>query len=815
MFRNTLFLLMLVMTIFLGTFLIGCSCSDDDDPSTSSGQADDDDDDTADDDDDDDDDYDDDDDDDDYTERLMVGVASGYLDAPIGISMGGFGARIGPKTPYNQLMGGSEGYRDRPNVKVVALHMRDRRIIIVKAAIAWPSGSMRTQIVNIVKDRTGRNIDRSLILNGTHTHSGPARFFVSPDIVGLIGMDTYDQDLTDRISNSFAEIIIQAMENMEPGKIGFGYRENFDPGYIYANDRRCENGPVDFMENRLWTGLVERDNGEDLAVLVGAAMHGVLYNKTFMTGDAPDGIERGIEAGYDYPVVAMYIQGSAGDASPKTSSPLGHNKDQNVQWRGWSIAKMIREIHEGITTESTPDLNIITKRYRHDRETLGYQPGEFGFHNFRGEFQEYEVGALLCAVLANPNHDSIVDCDDPSTSLQDGYLGCVVDLGWSIFGDQIEYFRQSPITVAQIGDHYFYTVPGELTAHLAVDIRTEIANTLGVDFEKINSIGYGQNYIFYLTQDWDWMQGGFEVEGSLFGWRMGRWLTEEIPQMASLLPLGDPGPYDDPEPMLYYEEPDPVEPEISENLGVVQVQPLAVNSRFDTVHFEWHGGHPGVDMFTVTLQKEQGSQFIDVTKPNGTPYDEKGWEMFVMLEPTPAYRGTIGRDSRDFLYILDWETNWNDPSGTLRFKVEGTAKTASGIGPYVIFSEPFELDPVESVELSNLTAVVNGTNLDIQVDGAYPPNISGWRLRSPFSGGSNLAIVSAGVVNAIISVTGFPDEICELTFNEDTLKLEGSIPITHTGMEHTISIEAQAFDDGFENTNGVDAGPFVISVPLD
>ncbi|MHA1569185.1 MAG: hypothetical protein ACTSXZ_06930, partial [Alphaproteobacteria bacterium] len=654
-----------------------------------------------------------------YVERLWAGASAGYLDAPIGISMGGYGARLGPITPYNHMMGGSNGYHDRPNAKAVALHMHDTWLVILKASLPWPTETMRTMIVDMVEDSTGMNLDRTLIFSGTHTHSGPARYFAVPDITGLIGMDTYDQELTERMAVSLAECIIEAMDNAEPAKIGFGYRENFDPNYIYAHDRRCENGPGDFMENRLWVGYVESDEGDALAVLTGMAMHGTLFNTPVMTGDAPDGVERGLEALFDHPVPALYIQGSAGDASPAGGSPLGHPKQQNVQLRGYMIAQMAEEIIADMILDAEPELKVITKRYTHDRETLGYQPGEFGYVNpFNQEFVEFEIGALECAVFPNGQMGSIVDCDNPDTTLKDGYLGCLVNLGWPIFADHINTFRQSPITVAQIGDTYFYTTPGELTAHLAVDIREAIADALDIDFEQINSIGYGQNYLFYLTQDWDWWQGGFEVEGSLFGWRMGRWLTEEIPQLALLLNEDDPGPFDDPAPSFYYEDDAEVEPEISENLGVVETQPPAVASIFDTIQFAWHGGHPGVDMFTVTVQRLEGDGYVDCTHANGSLYDDKGWEMRLTLEETPKYRGTLDLDSRDFLYILDWETNWDDPNGTLRLKVEGTAKTAGGLEPYTVYSESFELQTVDSVELSDLSANVDENELIITVSAA-------------------------------------------------------------------------------------------------
>ncbi|MCP4711861.1 MAG: hypothetical protein GY869_24845, partial [Planctomycetes bacterium] len=203
----------------------------------------------------------------------------------------------------------------------------------------------------------------------------------------------------------------------------------------------------------------------------------------------------------------MFLQGSSGDSSPQ-GGYLGHTTDQRPPMLGHMVSSLVKQIQEDIDTDDEPELNIITRRYKHDRETLGYEDGEFGFFDLSGRFNEFEIGALECAVIPNESMGSIVDCDNPATTLVDGYLGCLVNLKWGFFVNEMPYLTQSPISVAQIGDNYFFTSPGELTAHLAVDIREAIADALDVDFENINSMGYTQNYLFYLTQDWDWMQGG-------------------------------------------------------------------------------------------------------------------------------------------------------------------------------------------------------------------------------------------------------------------------------------------------------------------
>jgi len=786
------FLLLLLATAFVAGF--GCGQDDDDDSGDDDAAADDDDD-SADDDSTDD--------DDDDGDVLLAGVADDYLDVPIGLPMGGFGMRVGPKSPYSQMMGGTSGYLDRPNVKTLVLQRGGRRIVIAKGTLPWVTESLRTQVVELVLAQTGIDLDRTLIFIGTHTHSGPSRFMAAPTIMGVAGMDIYHQAIVDRLAASVAETIVAALDDLQPAKIGFGYREPFDPDYLLTADRRCNDGPGDFKENRLWVGRVENSDGEPLAVLVGMAMHGVIYGYADfqMTGDAPDAVERAVEKLYDRPVTAIYVQGSAGDQVPQMWGYLGHRRAQINDWIGYSVAQIVHEVEQTIVTQAQPELKIITQRYTHDRETLGYQPGEFGAYNLAGDFQEYQRGAMLCGTLPSKLHGSIADCDAPDTTLVDGYLGCLIDLNWPIFAGYVELFQQSPVSVAQIGDQYFFTVPGEPLAHLAVDIRERMAEALDVDVSRTNTIGYAQNYIFYIPQDWNWWQGGGETEGSLFGWRMGPWLTDEIGRLALRLGNDDLTPVPDPAPKLYYQDDEPFTAELSERGGEMAVQPKASYRRLQTVKVAWHGGHPEVDRFTVTLQRLEGDAFVDVLRSNGAPYTEKGWEMSVHLDADPSFMWQHQAQSRDFVYTVDWETMWDDPAGTLRFAVNGLVQTDQGVQAYTVYSDAFELQPTDEVTLDALSAQQAGEAWIIRATAAYPPDpVGARRMRSPWAGGGHPAVVSGGAATAVVEWSDTTTDECSLTYDAGTHALIGQLPQRKADIT-AVRIAAGAFDDGYGNTN--------------
>lgn len=740
---------------------------------------------------------------------LEAGVAVARLDVPIGVSMGGYGLRAGPRTQYSELLGGSDGYYDWPGVKVLSLKVGDERLVIAKGSICMAFESMRTQIVSQVLDRTGIDLDRSLVLNGTHTHSGPARFMPGPDILGLLSMDAYHQEIADRVAGSFTGAIVEALASAVPARIGFGWREPFDPEEVLVMDRRCHNGPGSFKEDRLLVGHVETEDGETMAVLVSMAVHGTHFNETSMTGDVPDGIERWIEASYDRPVTAIFLQGAAGDVNPCDTSPFGHTKRQMVDWIGFHVSLAVAEIVETIETDGTPALEVATRRIAFDRETLGYQPGEFG-QVLGGKFREYEIGAFQCGVIKHPLQGSVADCDDPETSLVDGYLGCLINLSWPVFEPYVPYYRQVSLTAARIGDQVFFTMPGEITGHLALGTRESIARALAVDIERVNTIGYANSYLFYLTQDWDWMQGGYETEMSLFGPRFGPFLLAEATALAKRLDAPGQDPADSVPPVVYIRDSTPVEPERSEGLGDVVEQPAAVLHRFDTVRFAWLGGHPGVDAFRVRLQHMERDGFADVLRPNGQAYDDAGWETKITHLPNPAYGGAPEMESRAFVYLLEWETSFDDPAGELRFHVEGKAVTEAGLVDYELVSNPFEIAPFGNIRLSGLSAEAGEGMIEIRVDAAYPRDSLGRRMRSPLGGGARPGPVVHGSAEAMVVSTGHEPAFCELVFDTHLGGFFGRTPILEAGARHRITIIPGGFDDGWGNTDDSGDGPVTL-----
>ncbi|HPM77702.1 MAG TPA: hypothetical protein PK961_11460, partial [bacterium] len=201
------------------------------------------------------------------------------------------------------------------------------------------------------------------------------------------------------------------------------------------------------------------------------------------------------------------------------------------------------------------------------------------------------------------------------------------------------------------------------------------------------------------------------------------------------------------------------------------------------------------------LQRLEDGSFVDVLRPNGTLYTEKGWEMAVRLKADPSFARHHQTQSRDFVYTVDWETMWNDPVGTLRFAVNGFRQTEQGVQPYTVFSEPFELQPTDEVTLADLSAQQAGEAWIIRAMAAYPPDpVGARRMRSPWAGGGHPAIVSGGAATAIVAWSDATTVECPLTYDDATHTLIGRLPQRKASIV-AVRIAAGAFDDGHGNTN--------------
>jgi len=184
-----------------------------------------------------------------------------------------------------------------------------------------------------------------VILNSSHTHSGPALKNSLPDVYPVNNSQQKRIDLyTEKLTGQIVELVGEALNNMqtvniyaENGVTRFQInRRNNDAATL--DSRTDLNGPNDYAVPVI---KVEKKNGDLLAVAFGYACHPTVLSIYHFSGDYPGFAQ--IELEKSYPgVTAMFFQGAGADQNPlpRRTIPLAEQYGKEL------AAAVERVLHE-------------------------------------------------------------------------------------------------------------------------------------------------------------------------------------------------------------------------------------------------------------------------------------------------------------------------------------------------------------------------------------------------------------------------------------------------------------------------------------
>ncbi|MCK6549534.1 neutral/alkaline non-lysosomal ceramidase N-terminal domain-containing protein [Myxococcota bacterium] len=662
---------------------------------------------------------------------LRVGVGKVDLDFPMGISMAGYAGRRGPRTPYQDSLGGSNAWHSRPDVRALAFDDGKEMLILLRLPMGWSTDEMFTETARKVQERTGLNIVDNMITSATHSHSLPARYWhlVKDLDFGFFGYDEFSFEAFDRYTTSYAEAVIMALDDLQPAKFGYTVLEDFDPEHKIHRDRREQNdnlpGYMD-KDRRMLLARIDDAAGNPIAVLTNFGMHGTVYDfdNPIVSGDAPGGVEtiltEAASAKYGRPVLGFYLQGNAGDVSPGGDFN-DHADAEQLQVIGHVTWDVVEPALDGIQTNDTIQVGVASARVPITHDLLGYADGEFHDVNVQCDNspRHFRYGAFQCV------EGYFLD-SDPETKFSDGMLACVFAVECLTTGHPIPQFQKTHLSVARLGDLAFATMPGEPLSQFGRDLSDRIADTIpGV--EHAVTLGYSQDHHFYLLNEDDWMQGGYEPSRDIWGWKLGPYLTDnsvkvaaelakEPEERASLSGNIKPMAWSDPEDEKHYHSTNDTEGDPAE----VLIAPPARVERLELVTFGWRGGHPGIDHPSITLEVDRGAGFVTVERPGGLVYDDAGFEMLV------RYDGRCNKsECIEHAWRVEWQERRDFPAGRYRLVAKGRARTNGSVVEYTARSSAFEVVPSTKLEIYGLRVtdgaiegrVVDPAVLKLKADG--------------------------------------------------------------------------------------------------
>ena len=703
---------------------------------------------------------------------LQAGAAVAYLEGPVGVSMAGYGLRtVNNETTWNDQLNGSRGFHGLPSIKAIVLEAAGERLVLIKLPTMSSEASLTEGIADKLEQLYGVDLRGRIITGATHSHHSQARYWRLPEALGLIGADSPDEEVIDRMTTAFATTIKAALDDLGPAQWAYGSADDWDPEDHVYRDRRAENDPTYGKDPRLTLLAIRRPGGEALATVINFATHGTVFgaDNELLTEDAAGGLEMVFEEAFfaatGSPIVGMFIQSGGGDASPG-GGQLGHPDPQRIEMIGHAAAPTIIELYNGLEWRDQAALRVRSRRIDLTYERFGYDR----IPEFRSPGGlDYIWGAWQCAGEG-------VDDNNPATSLEgkgkqcSGIAGLLTSLGESSPHGE---FHQVYLSSAVIDELALVSLPGEPTYSVIKYLRSSLADR---DLEAL-AFGYSQDHLLYLTHPDDWFQGGYETEMSLWGPFAAQTLVDLQIDLVDDLMAGVPGPdFSEESPNLSLAQEFTARAvEASEDPVTVLEDPQEEVSRLDTASFTWGGGDPSVDTPHVVAQRLVDGSFIGVPSPSGQAsewLDNRRYHMITSFSADPPLNGEIAA-SRKHHWRIDWELPIDLPAGHYRLVASGEYWDGDALHGYELESSVFAV--VQSPTI-NTVATLDGGQLSLKIDlptlaEDIAPGASwlrrGYRLQDPKVGPGGPLGLRAPLIVAF-TVDGVDDKKnYELTFDEN------------------------------------------------
>ncbi len=680
------------------------------------------------------------------------------LDLPVGHAtagnmqseaLGGVHPLDDPGSAFAEAFPATRGLESTPTARVVLLDNGQTQLVIVRLDMIFTTWELTERVLNLAEERLGLDLRGKLLLNATHTHSAGCRLSQQSLEANLVrtrppperhawahGGDTYSEESMRRVSGNIIDALEEAHATLRPSAIGYGFGENTTA----ARDRRCENdylyGEGDHDTRVTVIRLDEVATGDPIAVLFQYPMHGTVYGSEArnLSVDAPGHAEFAVEAGFDTPMVAFYLQGAAGDVAPN-GGPRGHTDSQAMARVGWDLAQTVLALHPTIETQSEIVLDSLDRRVATTFDDLGYVGDEF----------LYDGGALCNTIYGY--------CGQTEGILKEDV--------WCVAGALEGLGKYATwMAAARIGDLHLVTLPGEPVTEVGRRLLAAAAEEGAPDTLVL---GYAMDHDGYILTEDDWLAGGYETTITFWGWRHGDYLIAQGKDLLHELHTGEALDLHPVNAQVFRPVTDaPYLPTESLQAPAIIDDAPATLGRMDEVRLAFFGGDPALGHPEVTLEKQGATGFEPVLEGGWRVVSSlRGGKIPLLYTPTPTPKAAPDARGREHYWEAVWASGPALAEGAYRLRVRGRVQVGSEPTPYELFSTTMQISAARNLEVD--VAVVAGPGLEIVL--RYPSNaprkstlpengdwqIGGFQMRSPRWAPPFLP-VTAGLASAPASV---------------------------------------------------------------
>lgn len=621
---------------------------------------------------------------------LRAGVGVRLVELPVGHPTAGYAQSeaLGdthpeddPGSPFALIFPATRGLESPPSARAVVLDNGHERLAIARVDAVFTTFELTSKVLELVKARYDVDLEGRLLLNATHTHAAGCRFSSKSLVAPLIasrpegqrhawahGCDAFSSESLARVAGPVADAIGDALGALRPARLGWGFGENTTA----ARDRRCENdglyGEGDHDTRVTVLRLDDAERGEPMAVLFHYAMHGTVNgaDNRNLSVDAPGHAEIEVERAFDRPVVAMYLQGAAGDVSP-AGDGRGHRDSQAMARAGWDLARTVLDTWAGIDPRAEAALHGVDRHVPLDGDLLGYGDGAFPWD-----------GAVLCNFAYG-------SCPGAPEAKED-----VLCAGEAVEGGG-KYATW--LAAASIDDLTLVTLPGEPTTEIGRRLRAAAREEGAGD---VVVLGYAMDHDGYILTEEDWLSGGYESTMNLWGWGYGAYVLAQSRDLVHELLTGEApaGPVTAPlEPASPPET--PIVPTASDPAPALVADLPAALARLSEVRVRFHGGDPMLGHPEVIVERagEDGA-FAPVLEHGWRPVSSLvGGGPRLRYRPTPTFAEAPDAPARDHLWEAVWSPPRDAPLGPYRLRIRGRAWEGGEAKAYELVTAAAEVGP--------------------------------------------------------------------------------------------------------------------------
>lgn len=268
------------------------------------------------------------------TDRLELGWSRHDITPTHPVPLAGYASRA--------AMGPASTVLTPLHLRVVALRQGERTVVVMVGDLLWFGPDNMARIEASLADRFGLAPEQ-LIVNGTHTHSGP-----QPSDWFTVGLGEPDAAWVDTLHEHVVSATGEALATFAPVTMEIAQR----PYQLGVERRFARSGGRERaapLQQQLSVVNFRPADGSDgiIATLVHHACHPTLHSDNAVTADFAGAAADSLEAAGDAEI-ALYLQGCCGNVNPDAyeGTQFRHGGLPEISAMGEGLAEAVRSVSD-------------------------------------------------------------------------------------------------------------------------------------------------------------------------------------------------------------------------------------------------------------------------------------------------------------------------------------------------------------------------------------------------------------------------------------------------------------------------------------